>query len=320
MILGKFMPPHLGHRWLIEFARAYTERLTVMVCSLEREPIPGGLRFGWVREMCPGVECVHVTDDLPQEPAEHPAFWDLWRDAVRRHVPHPIDFVFASEDYGWKLAEVLDARYVPVDHARQVVPVSGTAIRADPMRYWGYLPGPVRPYYLKRVCLFGPESTGKSTLARGLAERYRTRYAWEYARPLLDFNGGECGYADIEHIARGQLATEAALATQANRVLFCDTDLLTTTIWSEVLFGKCPAWVTAAAAEQHYDLTLLLDVDVPWVDDNQRFLGAPHERKAFFDRCRDALEQAGRHYEVLSGSWEQREQQAVELIDALIGC
>jgi NadR type nicotinamide-nucleotide adenylyltransferase len=318
LILGKFMPPHRGHQWLIEFGRAYAQELTVLVCSLDSEPIPGDLRYQWVREMCPNVNCVHITEDLPQEPADHPEFWAIWQDVVRRHVPNAIDYVFASEDYGWKLAEILDAQYVPVDHARQIVPVSGTAIRAQPMRYWPYLPEPVRPYFLKRVCIFGPESTGKSTLAKRLADHYQTQYAWEYARPLLDFKDGVTEPADIDKIARGQLATETAIARQANRVLFTDTDLLTTTIWSDVLFGSCPEWITQAAGEQHYDLTLLLDVDAPWVDDQQRFFGDPIQRSAFFDRCRAALDKAGRMYEVLSGSWQARESKAIDLIDQLI--
>lgn len=318
MILGKFMPPHRGHQWLIEFARAYTEQLTVLVCSLPSEPIPGVLRYEWVQQMCPGVNCVHVTEDLPQEPREHPDFWSIWQSVVHRHVDHPIDFVFASEDYGWKLAEVLDAAYVPVDHVRQIVPVSGTAIREQPMRHWDYLPEPVRPHYLKRVCIFGPESTGKSTLATHLAQHYQTQYAWEYARPLLNFKGGQAEYTDIEKIARGQYATESALASQSNRVLFCDTDLLTTTIWSDVLFGKCPQWITQATAQQHYDLTLLLDIDVPWVNDNQRCFDQPHERKAFFERCEAALIKAKRPYVILSGSWRERESTAINLIDKLL--
>lgn len=318
MILGKFLPPHRGHQWLIEFARAYTERLTVLVCSLDREPIPGILRYQWVREMCPGINCVHITEELPQEPADHPKFWPIWQDVIRRYVPESIDYVFASEDYGFKLAEMLDAEYVPVDHARQIVPISGTAIRNNPLAHWAYLPDAVRPYYLKRVCVFGPESTGKSTLTQTLAKHYQTNYAWEYARPLLDFNDGTCTYEDIARIARGQRATEAALARRANRLLLCDTDLLTTTIWSDVLFDKCPAWVTKAAHEQSYDLTLLLDVDVPWVDDNQRFIKAQKDRQAFFERCVDALELAGRRYEVLSGTWKEREAKAIGLIDELL--
>lgn len=319
MILGKFLPPHRGHQWLIDFGTAYCEQLTVLVCSLDREPIPGYLRYQWVCEMCPNANCIHVNEDLPQEPSEHEAFWSIWKQVIEKNVRHPIDFVFASEDYGWELADVLGATYVPVDHARLTVPVSGRAIRGDPMKYWRYLPEPARPYFAKRVCLFGPESTGKSTLAMRLADHYDTRYVWEYARPLLDFKHGVAEPSDIDRIANGQRASEDALARQCNRLLICDTDLLTTTIWSEVLFGSCPSWLAIEAAQRSYDLTLLMDIDVPWVDDAQRTISDPAARRAFFNRCQQALESAGREYRILSGGWDDRERQATQAIDQLLG-
>jgi hypothetical protein len=101
----------------------------------------------------PGVDLVHHTDELPQAPEEHPRFWDIWRASIRRHVPGRIDYVFASEDYGERLAAELDARFVPVDRERRNVPVSGRAIRQDPMAHWDELLPPVRPYYVKRVCV-----------------------------------------------------------------------------------------------------------------------------------------------------------------------
>lgn len=308
LILGKFLPPHAGHQYLVEFARNFVERLTVLVCSIAREPIPGELRYAWMREMFPRANLVHVTDELPQEPHEHPQFWDLWRETVRRAAREPIDYVFASETYGQRLAAEVGAKFIPVDIGRQTVPVSGTAIRTSPLAHWQQLPPCVRPYYVKRVCIFGPESTGKSTLARDLAAHFQTAHVPEFARELLDPQGGVCHEADIPLIARGQLASEDALARQANRVLICDTDLLTTTIWSEVLFGGCPDWIRRAALERPYDLYLLLDVDVPWVNDTQRFL--PHQRQEFFSRCRDALDQTGRSYRIIGGSWAERFSQA----------
>ena len=318
LILGKFMPPHRGHLFLINFARHYVEHLTVLVCSIEREPIPGELRYQWMLDACPGVNLVHVTDELPQEPADHPDFWTLWHDRIRQTMPIGPDYVFASEAYGWKLADVLGAQYIPVDHARTVNPVSGTLIRNDPMRYWDAMAECVRPHYLKRVCLFGPESTGKSTLAEQLARHFHTVYAWEYARPLLDFNNGVASPDDIPKIARGQLATEDALATRANRVLFCDTDLITTSIWSDVLFGNCPQWINDEADRRHYDLYLLLDVDTPWVDDSQRFFSRPAQRRLFFERCRHELEKRKRPYVLIRGGWDARLKQAIEAVDKLI--
>jgi NadR type nicotinamide-nucleotide adenylyltransferase len=304
MLLGKFLPPHLGHVYLVEFASRYVEQLTVVVCSLQREPIPGAVRFHWMRELFPFDNVVHLTDELPQEPGEHPDFWALWKASLERILPCRPDFVFASEGYGAKLAEVLGGTFVPVDGARSAVPISGTAIRTDPLRHWHFIPRCVRPWFVRRVCIFGPESTGKTTLAQQLADHFATVMVPEYARTLLESQGGRHTEADMVRIARGQIASEEALARNAHGVLICDTDALTTTIWSEVLFGRCNDWLLVQAEKRPYDLYLLLDVDVPWVGDPVRYL--PEERKGFFDRCRQALESRGRRYVIIQGTWEQR--------------
>jgi NadR type nicotinamide-nucleotide adenylyltransferase len=257
-----------------------------------------------------------VTDENPQEPSEHPGFWKIWQDTVRRVLPAGPDYVFTSESYGFKLADVLGAEHVPVDCDRAVVPISGTTLREDPYGNWRYLPTWVRPYYARRVCVFGPESTGKSTLARDLAAHYGTVFVDEYARGLLDHKSGQCDPEDIPRIARGQVASEDAMARQANRVLFCDTDLLTTTIWSDVLFSDCPQWIRDEAERRQYDLYLLTDVDVPWVDDSQRYF--PHAREAFMKRCVDALESRGRPHVIVSGSWDERFVQACRAVDEIL--
>ena len=317
MILGKFMPPHLGHVYLCEFASGYVDELTIVVCSLEREPIAGHLRYEWMRELLPQANVVHLTEELPQEPGEHPDFWALWKAALERVLPGVPDFVFASEDYGAKLAEVLGGRFVPVDRARSAVPVSGSAIRADPMANWGFIPRCVRPHFVKRVCVFGPESTGKSTLAANLAAHFRTCWVPEYARTFIESQRGAISRDDMLAIASGQIASEDALARNAQRVLICDTDVLTTCLWSETLFGACDPRLRNKATRP-YDLTFLLDVDVPWVPDVVRFL--PDDRVPFFARCRDALDAHGRDYVVLSGTWDERFDRACQAVASLISC
>ena len=316
LVLGKFLPPHLGHLYLLDFAQSWCDRLFVVVGTLASEPIPGHLRHGWIKQLMPGAEVIHLDRELPQYPHEHPRFWDLWREALLEVLPIPPQFVFASETYGHRLADELDARYVPVDPDRTTVPISGTSIRADPWRHWKYLPRVVRPYFAKRVCVFGPESTGKSTLTRDLAAHFHTAAVPEYARTHLEAQGGAIEAADIEIIARGQIAAERATAPNANRLLVCDTNLWLTTIWSRTLFGDCPAWIEEAAATHAYDLYLLTDVDVPYVDDSVRYL--PEERRSFFNRCRDLLESKGFPYVVIGGSWEQRFQKAVEAVASLL--
>jgi HTH-type transcriptional regulator, transcriptional repressor of NAD biosynthesis genes len=316
MVLGKFMPPHLGHQYLVDFARHYVDELAVVVEHVRDEPIPSALRFGWMRELFPSCDVVHLLDENPQDPSEHPDFWDIWKHSLERVLPYQPDFVFASESYGAKLAEVLSAEFIPVDPARSVMPVSGTAVRLDPWANWHYLPECVRPHFVKRVCVFGPESTGKSTLTNRLAEYFGTIAVPEYARALLELQQGALCENDMWRIARGQLASEDALARKAHRLLFCDTDTLTTTIWGEVLFGRHDERIAAEAQNRRYDLTLLLDVDVPWVADEVRYL--PGDRRSFFERCRDALERHQRPYVVIRGDWDQRWKAALEAGERLL--
>ncbi len=321
LVLGKFLPPHLGHLYLVEFARAYATDVTVVVGTLAREPIPGELRYRWMRELFPDLDVVHLTDENPQEPHEHPRFWDIWRESLLRVVPRRPDLVFASETYGERLATELGAKWIPVDVARSVVRVSGTAIRNDPMANWRYIPRCVRPYFVRRVCVVGPESTGKTTLARTLAERFGTVWVPEYARTLLEPRAAPNETApvareDMVPIARGQMASEEALSRNAERFIVSDTDALTTLLWSDLLFGAHDEELEALASRHVHDLYLLTSPDVPYVADTVRY--APDERAAFFDRLRGELDRRGRKYVVLEGDFAQRTARAIEAVGALL--
>lgn len=315
-VLGKFMPPHLGHVFLFDFARHYVDELVIIVETQQGQPIPGELRFEWVREMFPTVTVLHLTDENPQDPSEHPDFWNIWQQSLANILPFKPDFVFASEQYGWKLAEVMGAQFVPVDFDRSAMPISGTEVRNAPLKNWQFLPRITRPYFVKRVCVFGPESTGKSTLARNLANHFDTVYVPEYARTHIESRDGKIELPDIPMIARGQISAEDALAFNANRLMFCDTDLITTTIWSDWLFHECPEWIRREADKRQYDLYLLTDVDVPWVEDQVRYL--PEERTSFLKKCIHELSSRERRFVRVSGSWEQRWRTAVEAVQQLL--
>jgi HTH-type transcriptional regulator, transcriptional repressor of NAD biosynthesis genes len=315
MILGKFMPLHKGHQHLIEFARPQVEHLTVIVGSLAAEPIPGHLRFDWVRELYPELAVYHCTDENPQYPHEHPDFWTIWVRSIRRFLPDGPEVVFSSEEYGEELARRLGTVHVSCDLARDAVPISATRIRENPYANWHFIPELVRPYYTKRVVVYGPESTGKTTLAARLAEHYQTVWVPEYARAYLDAKGAWVEYGDIPIIARGQIQTEEALARQANRLLVCDTDLLTTCVYSLHYFRECPQDVMRKANQREYDLYLLLDIDVPWVEDWQR--PDPGSREFFFDWFKRELDERDRNYIVVSGSYEERFETAKGAVDTL---
>lgn len=161
---------------------------------------------------------------------------------------------------------------------------------------------------LLKVCVFGAESTGKTTLCQRLAAEFQTVAVPEFAREYLEAKGGDFTLSDVEPIARGQLQAEETASAMADSIVFCDTDLLTTTIWSDWFFGQCPDWVKTQAALQRFDLTLFPQVDVPWVEDTVRYL--PRDRENFQLRCRRELEAHRRRYVTISGNWAQRFEQA----------
>ena len=170
--------------------------------------------------------------------------------------------------------------------------------------------------HLIKVCLFGPESTGKSTLAHKLAAHYQTACVEEYAKELIFAQDGNISLRDIPRIARGQIKAEKEGEGRVNEILFCDTDLLTTTIWSDRLFGTCPQWIRDASALQTYDLYLLMDTDTPWIADLHRFL--PDDRPLFLQKCRQVLEENDIKYITLSGTWENKFDTACAEIDILL--
>jgi HTH-type transcriptional regulator, transcriptional repressor of NAD biosynthesis genes len=320
LVLGKFLPPHAGHLFLIDQARQRVDELTVLVCSLQREPIPGAVRVEWMRELlrdAPNVRIVHVADENPTEPHEHPDFWPIWIATIRRATPKPIDVVFTSEAYGDALARRLDARHELIDLARSTIPVSGSAILADPNAHWRWIPGVVRPWFVRRVAITGSESTGKTTLARRLAEHYGTIWTPEFGRVYLDRKAAALDASDVEPIARGQMATEEEGARASPRdLLILDTDLLSTDVYASHYYGMSPAWLREAVRTRSADLYLLADIDVPWVPDPQR--DRPHMREHMHELFRATVEGTGKPFVVLQGDWDARFRQAVEAIDSFM--
>ena len=168
-----------------------------------------------------------------------------------------------------------------------------------------------------RVAVTGSECTGKTTLARLLAEHYRTRWVPEYARQFVREKGAAPVYRDVEAIARGQIALEDSLAAGAPRLLIQDTDLLSTVVYSRHYYGDCPGWVEDAARDRGADLYLLADNDVPWVPDgDQRDRGDQRqEMQALFRR---ALIERGLRFVDIRGSHDKRSRIAIRAIDELL--
>jgi len=311
-LLGKFLPPHDGHVLLCEVAQARVDVLTILVCSLPDDPIPGALRTEWMRALFPGARVVHHDAVVPQVPDDDPNFWPIWRSIVKAAHPEAIDYVFASESYGAQLASEVGATFHPVDPERIMVPVSGTTVRADPFGNWHFLPAPVRSHYARTISLHGPESVGKSVLGKQLAKALGATLAPEFGRTWCEAHGTDCTMDDLLAIAKMQQVMIAAAKPRSNGWVVTDTDALMTAVWADMMLGKRDPWFDTF--NQTADLYLLLDIDLPFHDDGLRLYGGADERKRFFDLCREELERRGVAWALVSGTGGARLEAALAAI------
>ena len=172
-----------------------------------------------------------------------------------------------------------------------------------------------------KVVLFGPESTGKTTLAQRLARYYNSVWVPEYAREYLQNKWNNerktCEPKDLLPIADGQMILENDLAKKTDSVLICDTDLLETKVYSEEYYmGSCDPILEKYALENTYDLYLLTYIDTPWEKDDLR--DKPNERERMFKAFEDALIKHKRPYILLKGDLTNRLNVAVKHIDSLL--
>ena len=172
-----------------------------------------------------------------------------------------------------------------------------------------------------RVVLYGPESTGKTTLAKALADHYQTAWVPEFARPYLqekwDKEQEVCTLEDLPIIAQGQLAAENAAIQKANKLILCDTNILVTKVWSETHFkGYCAPELNTILAQTHYDLYLLTSIDVPWEKDDLR--DRPNDREQMFTYFKQQLVTYNFHFLVLEGNPKERVEKAVTAINQLL--
>lgn len=172
---------------------------------------------------------------------------------------------------------------------------------------------------MKVLVLTGPESSGKSWLAEEIERHFGGVRVGEYVRQFIDEVQRDTCYADIDVIAREQLAREDAARALKPALLILDTHLLSNLLWSRALFRDCPAWLETALTERHYDLHLLLSPEgVEWIGDGQRCQPELSERQAFFEASRQWLVAHGQPFEVIDGSWSDRSERVLKRVARLL--
>jgi NadR type nicotinamide-nucleotide adenylyltransferase len=308
-LLGKFMPPHAGHMALIRSARALVDELTVLVCWLPDDPVPGELRLRWMRELLPDCQVLGYGEVVPQAPEDSTDFWPIWRGIVASAHPDPIDYLFAGEGYGAEMAQHVGGLFVPLGGRvlglvdDPLAGLSASAVRADPAAHWAYLLPPVQAYYRRTICLHGAESTGKTTLAAVLAAETGALTVGEYGRSHCEAHKQPLTRDDLLLIGRAQQAMIAAAAPYAGPLLLIDTDALMTAAWCQMLLGERPDELMQAPKA---DLYLLLEPDLPWVNDGTRFFANPADRHRFAMIVEQVLEEARVPFVRICGKGDER--------------
>jgi NadR type nicotinamide-nucleotide adenylyltransferase len=162
----------------------------------------------------------------------------------------------------------------------------------------------------------GPESTGKTTLASALAKHYDTIWIPEYSREYVEKLHIRYTMDDILHCAHKQLESEQLSASRANKILFTDTELINCSVWLKDVFNAEEEWIQNSILENEYDLYLLLNYDLPFVNDPVR--ENQHRRNYFFDWYKRELENRGFKFKVISGFGQERISNAINEIDSFV--
>jgi len=312
IVIGRFMPLQAGHIAMIRTARALVDHLTVIVCWQEGDAISGAQRLQWLLEMFPSIRIVGIEAPSPHDVAGSPGGIKTLRDEIQDLHRATIHRLIASDRRQSALAIALGTMFTLIDPEHQAVPVTSAAVRADPLGHWRFVPPAVRPTYAHTICLHGPESTGKTTLAPQLARHFDTLFVPEYGRTYCEQYGLSLQMDDLVAIGRTHAAMTRALLRQCNQRLVLDTDPLMSAVWADMLFGRRDPWFDAF--QDTADLYLLLDIDMPWIDDGTRFFGDEERRRRFFDLSRAELDRRGLNYRVIGGPPEARFERAIEAI------
>ena len=156
-----------------------------------------------------------------------------------------------------------------------------------------------------KVGIIGPESTGKSTLAKYLAKRYKGTCVPEYARTYIECKGTqEVSYDELCDIAKHQIEEIENISRQPsavrNQLYFFDTELIVTKVWFDYAFGRVPEWLNEAIERLPMDVYLLTYPDLPWKPDPTRYNGSDEMRRELYERYKAEIEALNIPYYIIT--------------------
>ena len=168
---------------------------------------------------------------------------------------------------------------------------------------------------MHKVVICGPESTGKTTLARYLANYYNTKWIPEYAREYIGNLDRAYTYQDVEIIAKKQVKQFQEDANLNKDYVFFDTGLIITKVWFLEVFRDYPKWLDEKIEECMPSLYLLCYHDIDWEFDPLRENGSDERRAYFFNKYLEEIKKTGCKYQIIRGFTKERYKLAIQTID-----
>ena len=316
---GKFLPFHLGHSALIDFAAEQCDHLTVLVCWSDTEMVPGEDRARWIGSILDNridVRLYHYSEaDLTNTSVSSDTVSKEWAAVFKELVPEA-DLLITSEAYGELVARHMGIAHVPFDPARIRVPISANRICADPIANWSFLPVAVQRHYQRKVVLLGTESTGKSTMAERLAAHYGCALVPETGRELVS-DSKKFELETLSIVAREHARRIERAAETNSPLLIIDTDMHITMSYARFVFGVDMVLSDEILKTNAADLYIYLSKDVPFRQDGTRF---DEDQRNLLDQYHRRLlaEHGIRPVEINGRTWESRLESCLLAIDRMM--
>jgi len=299
-----------------------------------RESVSKELRYRWILNSTrhlPNVKIMLVEDKaVSKEEYNTDYYWEKGAQDIKDMIGKPIDIVFCGSDY--RGTNRFESLYCPESVVkyfdRSEVPISSTEVRFDAMEHWDYIPAVAKSHYTKRILIIGGESTGKSTLVQNLALAYNTNFVSEVGRDTCEYAGGEqYMVADdlIENLLKQRVNVDEA-AKSSNRLLFVDTDALTTLFYTNLLLenddynrSRVTSLANSIQNLNNWDLVLFLEPTVEFVQDGTRNEDIAADREKFSNQIKSLFDKNGIEYVAIDGDYLNRFTTAKQIIKDKFG-
>jgi len=330
---GNFDPLHIGHLNCMITAACMCEELYIILSySEKRDYVPFRLRYRWIKNSLKhigNVKVICVADNAETKEKYDDDCWQKGANQIKALIGKHIDVVFCGSDYeGQNRFEKLYDESEIYYFSRNDIPISSTEIRANPFKYWDYIPNIAKPYFVKKVLIVGGESTGKSVLVKNLAVNYNTNFVEEVGRNTCEYAGGEeYMIADdmIENIIKQKLNVDEAIKN-SNKIVFVDTDALTTLFYCKFLLGEessnykeCENLANAVNSLNNWDLVIFLEPTVKFVQDGTRSNEIEVDRIKYSNQIKELLNQNGIQFITIDGNYKDRYIKTKQEVDKLLG-